>query len=111
MNRDEFQQWIRELQTSIPRFVKNMEVPEKPGKYRLSWSGDIPPSSAHWGLGQATFAARVLLIFDALTPVTTRDLAAYILSFEHWNGALYDDYVQKVTRRQRWRDGLRQKKP
>ena len=110
MNEQRFCEWIDELKRKVPVFVNNMKNAEQPGRYRLSWSGDIVPAHIHWGLAQTTFATRVLLILDTLTNTARHDLTKYILSFSHRNGLIYDEYVQKVTRYQRWFNGIKQRK-
>ncbi|MBI4680018.1 MAG: hypothetical protein HY753_02100 [Nitrospirae bacterium] len=97
MKDDDFIKWVESLKTAVPQFVDKMKDNEVAGKYRLSWSGDIASSNTHWGLAQSTFAARILYIFDKMTPTTEEGLRDYILSFKRKDGFIYDSYVARKT--------------
>jgi len=85
------------LKERTPDFVKDMESQQVMGKYRFSYSGDLIPTSRHWGLGQSTFAARILYIFDMLTPQKASHISNYIHSFEDRKGAIYDPEIARKS--------------
>lgn len=97
MNREEFKIFALELKEKMPAFIKSMEDYQILGKYRFSFSGDIPSQNIHWGLGQSTFVARILYIFDSLDNTISKNLANYIKSFQRKDGAINDDYVSSST--------------
>lgn len=104
----EIKDWIEELKLRVPLFVNEMQDKKIPGKYRLSWSGDLT-AGRHWGLAQTTFAVRVLYIFAKLDnhDGLRKILADYILSFEHEDGSFFDEYIRKKSRLYRLLRGLR----
>jgi len=97
VNREEFIEFARVLKKQMPLFVKSMENQNELGKYRFSYSGDIPSQDIHWGLGQSTFAARILYIFDALDQNKKEHIVKYIQTFKQKDGSYYDNYVAKST--------------
>ncbi len=101
MNESPLVELIETLKERTPRFVAQMRDPTQPGQYRFSWSGDIVPKGTHWGLGQATFAARVLYILDRIDDSVAAEIATFILSFETQSGAIFDPLVARRSRLKR----------
>ena len=97
MQKKEFISFVLELKDRLPIFVKSMENSTIPGKYKFSYSGDVPSDNLHWGLGQTTFAARILYIFGQLEETVKKDIVKYIQSFQKKDGSFNDDYVTKST--------------
>lgn len=97
MTDQNFRDFVFELKEKTPLFVQQMEDKQVWGKYRLSLSGDIPSSKTHWGLGQTTFAARILYILNALNDDTAKNITEYIQTFAHTDGSFYDRYVARST--------------
>lgn len=97
MKEDDLVKWVADLKKTVPQFLEKMQDNAVAGKYRLSWSGDIPSANTHWGLAQSTFAIRILYIFDKMTPSAEEGLRNYILSFKREDGFIYDTYVARRT--------------
>jgi len=94
----QFADWVREIRSRIPGFVAGMSVPSSPGRYKFSLSGDIIPESTHWGLGQSTFAARILYIFGLLDDLKRGEISKYILSFKGKDDYVYDREIESRSR-------------
>lgn len=101
MTEQTFRDFVAELKAKAPLFVRSMENEKTPGKYRLTLSGDIPSSDIDWGLGQTTFALRILYILNVLDNKTASDAAHFIKTFAHADGSFYDPYVARSTLIQR----------
>lgn len=101
MTHQAFRDFVFELKEKTPLFIQQMEDKDVKGKYRFSLSGDIPSSTVHWGLGQTTFAARILYILDALNVDAKENITRYIQTFAHADGSFYDRYVARSTFMQR----------
>lgn len=90
--------WLTELPTQISLFLKNMRSETKPGFYRYSYSGDLPDETSQWGLGNTTFALKILFTLDQLTnlPITEKQaLVTFINSFNTPTGYIFDPLVAK----------------
>ena len=102
-NIDIFEQWVLEIAEKTPRFVQQMKLEDKAGKYKFSLSGDILSANVFTGLAQATFAVRILFILKNLRSQDAIDLQNFINRFKKGDGSYFDDYIQKLTR---WRRTL-----
>lgn len=97
MTKEKFFDFVVALKENIKVFIDEMEIKDTPGKYKFSLNGDIADQNIHWGLGQTTFAARILYIFDKLDEKNSNSLAQYIETFLHSDGSYYDEYVANST--------------
>ena len=103
--------FLQLLKEKAPAFVASMEDKKVPGKYRFSWSGDRVAQSKHWGLGQSTFAARILYILDALSDQSSAQVRKYIQSFEDGEGVIYDREIARRSFVKRVVKGIYKREP
>lgn len=87
--------WLTELTEAVPRFLHQLRGSATPGYYRYSRSGDLADEATHWGLGNTTFAIKILYALNRLAEVDTDPLARFILSFEQPDGYIYDPLVAR----------------
>jgi len=97
MNIEKFKDFVKELKQKTPLFIKNMEIKDVKGKYKMSLAGDIPSSKIDWGLGQSTFASRILYILDSLDIDTNKNITHFINTFANKDGSYNDKYVSSST--------------
>lgn len=97
MTKAQFVDFFRELIQKLPLFVGSMENMSVKGKYRFSYSGDLIAEKMHWGLGQTTFATRILYIINSLNEQKKSELADFILSFQTNKGAFFDKEIAKKS--------------
>lgn len=107
MTLEEFENWVLEVRTELPKFVRNMAVASIPGKYRLTMTGDLISPNAFWGLGQTTFAVRILYESGALTAEDVSAHEIYIRRFEGGDGFISDPEIRNRSFRQRVLSGVR----
>ena len=94
--------WVFSLNDGIASFLQEMKIPEKPGFYKYSMSGDIFTSRAKWGLGNSVFAAKILYMLNRLTDEDRKNISDFIRTFQDENGQMYDPIVQRLSRFDRW---------
>src|SRR3989339_668353 len=101
---DHLIEWLETVHATTGNFLFRMASDTTPGFYRYSWSRDLYPESALWGLGNTVFAAKILYtLYDSnmRDEKSVREMVAFIESFRTVDGYYHDAYLAKKTR---WRD-------
>jgi hypothetical protein len=89
MEFDEAVKWISEAAAGAGRFLASMRDSRIPGRFRYSFSGDIPPAEM-WGLGNTVFAVKTAAATGRLDALDGKAAADYIKSFEGRGGRIVD---------------------
>ncbi len=89
--------WLYELRENVPRFLVAQRGHTVPGFYHYSYSGDLAPEKVHWGLGNTTFALKILYALNLLDSEghDFPDMANFIRSFEDREGYIFDPLVAR----------------
>ena len=89
--------WLLELPTAVPRFLQAQKGRLVPGYFRYSYSGDLAGEQVHWGLGNTTFALKILHTLNLLekSDYELEAMANFILSFENSDGYIFDPLIAR----------------
>ncbi len=105
-------QWIFQLKNDSTQFLNLLKDSKKMGFFHYSLSGDILPTSLHWGLGNAVFFLKCVYTIGAEETFVKEIESAilYIRSFEHDSGNIYDPWVRVLSTPKHIYQGIRTKK-
>jgi hypothetical protein len=90
--------WIFNLRPQVSDFLKEMQSQNVSGYYRYTYSSDLYDDKIHWNVGSSVFALKIYYTLGIENSEAIKAASAYIRSFLHKDGLIYDDFIYKKGR-------------
>lgn len=84
---------ITETVEGVRTFIKHQYIGD--GKYRYSYSGDIPKEDVDWGVGATSFALKLMYLLDTHEDNQVCLAINRIKNFQQSDGYIYDNYINR----------------